>query len=512
MSNNRTIFLNTIFLYLRMLLVLSISLYTTRIVFNVLGVDDFGLYSLVASFVVLFSFMNSAMRSGIQRYINVAIPKGKKETNKVFVSSMFCQILVLIIFLFFSETLGVWFINYKLNIANESIYAANVVFQFSIFSVLLNIISVPYQSLILAKEKMGVYTYIGVFEAISKLFVVYILIFFKNFNSLIVYAGLIFIISFFVNFLYFLYAKKKFINECKIKEINFSSQTKEIISFSSWNLLGQFSSISSRQGIVVIFNIFYGVKINASIAIANQINALIFNFISNLQTAFNPQIVQTFVKSEISRHRMLVLNSSRYSLYLIVLISIPFLTSTDFLLNFWLGNKTPNLTASFVIIIIISSMFEAVSGPLWMSAHAIGNIKRYQLVISSILISALPISYLLIYLNFTANISFISIAFISFLAYIYRFFYFYKNFSFTVLEIVKYIKDIVIVFSFVFIVIFIKDYIFYDFNFIYFIKYNMLIEVIFLILLFVFCISSDEKIYFKKFILKIFPRLKFFHF
>lgn len=340
MSQNKTIFINTIFLYFRMLLILAVSLYTTRIVYNALGIENFGIFNLVAGFILLFSFLSAAMRSGIQRYINIAIPNGIKAVNEVFSAAFSCQALVAILFIFFTQTIGLWVLNFKLNIPVEKIKIANIVFQLSIFSSLFNILVIPYQALILAKEKMSIYAYIGILEVFSKLFIAYALFSNIKIDVLVLYSVLLFILSIVVDFIYYFYVVNSFKLETKYKKSINIDLLKDIFLFSSWNILGQLFLIGSRQGVAVIFNIFYGIKINASIAIANQINALVFNFFSNLQTAFNPQIVQSFAKNDIERHRSLTLNASRYSLFLLLIIATPFLLFTNELLVFWLGRFT----------------------------------------------------------------------------------------------------------------------------------------------------------------------------
>ncbi|MDC5474725.1 hypothetical protein NRA29_17520, partial [Acinetobacter baumannii] len=244
-------------------------------------------------------------------------------------------------------------------------------------------ISVPYQAIIIAKEKMNLYAYITVFEAILKLLVVFILVGLSNkFNILEAYSILLVVVAFIIFVIYFSYVFRKFREETKYSYIQGSTLTKEIVAFSGWNLFGQIAVLSSNQGVALIYNIFLGVTINASLAISQQVTALLNNFVSNLQLAFNPQIVKSFANNDIERHNSLVLNSSRYSLYLITIIAIPFLLYSEFILRLWLGSDLPKYVGYLSTIVVLVGILDALSGPFWMSAHAKGDIKKYQIVIS----------------------------------------------------------------------------------------------------------------------------------
>ncbi|WP_312317265.1 hypothetical protein [Acinetobacter variabilis] len=452
--------------------------------------------------------MNGAMRSAIQRYININILKDKQNLKNVLSSSIVCQIFISLSFVILAETIGLWTLNNSFKIPENSIYSANVVYQFSIVTVVFNLISTPYQALIIAKEKMKIYAYIGIFEAFSKLLVAWLLIIFNDLNLLILYGSLILLVSIFVNIAYILYARFFFSSEIKINfsDMILSNLKKEIFKFSSWSLLGQLSSICSRQGIAIIFNIFYGLKVNASIAIANQINSIVYNFISNFQVAFNPQITQSFSISDIKRHKELVINTSRYSLYLISILSIPFFTSSEFILKAWIGSEVPIQTNYFIIIILISSMFEAASGPLWMSAHAIGDIKKYQLIISFILILSLPLAYSLILFGFSEVFSFSAILFVSILAYFYRLRYFCQKFELKIHAIYAYLKNIIFIFIFIFSVFCFNDILFNVNNYFDFLMINFLYFILFLTFIWVFSLGANER----NLILNFFRKITFF--
>ncbi|MBK1781750.1 hypothetical protein JHL22_11025 [Advenella sp. WQ 585] len=489
-----------------MILIIGISLYTTRVIYNTLGVENFGLFNLIAGFVVLFTFLNSAMRSGTQRYLNISIASGCKEkVNDIFCIALNIHIVISLIILVLLETIGLWFLNNKLNFTAERIVAANIVYQFAIATTIINIINIPYQSIILAKEKMKFYAYIGIFEALAKLATVFLLISFKEIDVLILYSFLLFIVTICTTSFYYGYVFKNFRSESRYKFKKEKQLTKEMIYFSGWNLFGQVSLLSSNQGISILFNIFFGVAINASIAIANQLNALVHTFVSNLQTAFNPQIVQSLTHKDLERHRNLVLNASRYSLFLILFISLPFLIYTKFLLELWLDSNLPEHVVYFCQIIIIVTIIESASGPFWMSAHAFGNIKRYQLIVSSILIINLPITYILLKLNTPITIAFLTSLFIAILLLLFRFFYFIKNINAKFEYISSYLKDIIAVIVLLATILFLsKKFQHYseNINFNEFILNSFLIELLILIYLLSFCINKNEIIFLKTMITK----------
>lgn len=427
MSNKR-IFFNTIFLYFRTVLILLISLYTTRIIYNILGVKDFGIFSLIAGFIVLFSFLNSAMRSGTQRYLNYALSNDQEyKVGEVFKISLKIHIAISLFIFFILETVGYWFLNNKLNIPLDRMFIANIVYQISIFISLISVWAVPYQSLILAKEEMKIYAYVGIFEAFSKLILVFSLSYINFFGRLVDYSFILLINSLAVFLIYYCYVKKEYKKELYYETKENNKLKKEIIVFSSWNVFGQLASILNTQGISIVLNYFLGVFINASIAISNQINFIIFTFVSNLHSAFNPQIVKSFAENNFNRHVELVINSSKYSVYLITLISLPFFIITDFLLKIWLGANLPDYVSFLCKVVVICGIFSAASGPLWMSTYAQGSIKKYQIIISIILLLNLPLAYILLINDQDLELVFSSTILIGILSFSYRFYFFYNS-------------------------------------------------------------------------------------
>lgn len=497
MSENKTILVNTVFLYFRMIVIIGITLYTVRVLYNTLGIEDYGLFNLIAGFILLFSFLNSAMRSGTQRFLNIAIASNNiMQVRNTFSVALNIHFIIALLLLIFSETIGLWFLNNYLSLPENKIHISNIVYQCAIITTIISIFSVPYQALIIAKEKMNLFAYASIFEAIAKLFIVFLVMYLTYIqNHLIIYSVLLIIVSILVFILYFIYVFINFRQETKyIGKVN-KVLTKEIISFSGWNLFGQISVLSSNQGVTLIYNIFLGVTINASLAISQQVTALLNNFVSNLQLAFNPQIVKSFASKEFKRHEDLVLNSSRYSLYLITIIAIPFLFYSDYILRFWLGSDLPEYVEYFSTIVVLVAILDALSGPFWMSAHAKGDIKKYQIIISIIFLLNLPLTYLIFKTTQSVYFSFLTYFLISLLALIYRVYYFFEKCEIGLISFINYFKKIILVFIFIFIICFFKFMYINElkqFGLNKILLSLILLEICFILYLVLFCISKNE--------------------
>lgn len=489
MNENKRIFTNTIFLYIRMVFVIVLSLISIKLVYKSLGIENFGILNLVTGFVLLFSFLNNAMRNGTQRFLNVAYAAGDLEKVKnTFSISFNVHLAISIILFILAETIGFWFLSKHLNIPKESFFEAQIIYHLAVFSLIFTIISVPYQAMLIAKEKMTLYAYLSILDAILKFLSALILVFFTD--NLLIYYGLALLFSSIIMlFFYVFLVGRKYETRYSMK--NNMSLTRKIVNFSGWNILGQVSAVASNQGITILFNIFFGIVANASFAISQQISALLNNFVSNLQTAFNPQIVESYVKGDMERHVGLVLLASRYSLYLISLIAIPFLVSCEYILSNWLDKELPEYVFVFSKIVIFVAILDGISGPFWMSAHARGDIKKYQIVISFILLLNLPLSYFLIKTYGAADKAILSTIVISFFSFLFRFYYFKKG----VLQGLKspqlnlYIKNLIMVFIFLLILNF------FHFNVLIlsdFIFVNVILEVVFLIYLLTLCMPKSE--------------------
>ena len=441
---------NTLYLYIRMLFNMGISLFTSRLILQTLGVEDFGIYNLVGGVVVLFSFLNNAMSNSTQRFLNIEIARGlKNNINRVFNISLKIHIIISMMILILSETIGLWFLNHKLNIPTNRMHAAQIVYQMSIITTVINVMRIPFNAIILANERMSFYAFLGIGETILKLVIVYMLLWFSKYDHLIVYSVLLMTVNLLVNIFYRIYCRINFLIETKWKVVNDKGLFKQMISFSGWSLFGQTAVLGSTQGINMILNIFVGVTVNAALGIANQVNGVIYNFISNMQVAFNPKIIQTHADGHIDEHKNLVLNASKYSTYLFLLFAMPILVYTEVILHLWLGNNLPPYVVSFTQIVIVGSLINSIVGPFWMSANAIGNIRNYQIIISCILLFNLPIAYILLKNNQSPVFVMAIQVFLNFVAFIFRICYVNNKLSFGRKKLTNYFKGFILPFLFV---------------------------------------------------------------
>lgn len=481
---------------------MGLSLYTSRIVLKALGVEDFGVYNLVGGVVVLFSFLNNAMLNATQRYINVEIAaKEEGNVNKIFNLSLFNHFLISVVFLCLAETIGLWFLNEKLNIPSDRIFIANIVFQFSIVTALIDIVRVPFNAIIIANEKMSFYAILGVFEAFFKLAIAVLLLYTLGIDKLFLYSFLILLVSIFSAVGYYIYCRKFFKDETKFRFYRDYTKSKELFFFSGWSLLGQVSAVSSTQGINMIFNMFLGVTINASFAIANQVNGAIYNFVSNFQLAFNPQIVQTYASRDIERHKNLVLATSKMSFILLSIISAPVVFFAHSILVIWLGKPLPIYVESFVQIIIICSFFDALGAPFWMSINAIGKIKIYNIVVSLSNFLVLLLGYVLLNKGYNVVIVFWSKLIILIIILLYRFVFLNKNLKFSNQQIKEYFITIfVVIFFLLGLVYYSNDF---QYNIIEIILGSLLIVVLLCFIIYLICLNKDEKLILSKFFKRI---------
>ncbi len=390
-TKNKRIFINTILLYIRMLMVMGVSLYTSRVVLNSLGVVDFGIYNVVGGVVGMFSFLNGSMASATQRFLTFGIGKGEeKNLKKIFNTSVLIHVLLAFVILIIGETIGLWYLNTKMVIPVDRMYAAQWVYQLSLFSSILTIISVPYNAVIIAHEKMKAFAYISVIEVILKLGIVLYLSN-SHFDRLILYAVLLFCVSFLVRIVYGIYCKRNF-EETKFKLIWSKKLFNEMLSFASWSLLGNLAGVGITQGLNLLLNAFFGPAINAARGVTVQVQTAVNSFAFNFQTALNPQITKSYAGGDFKYMHSLIFTSSKYSYFLLLLLSLPVMIETEQILTWWL-KIVPEHTISFLRIILLTSLIDALANPLMISAQATGNIKKYQVILSSILLLIVPVSY-----------------------------------------------------------------------------------------------------------------------
>lgn len=394
MSNSKTIAKNTVYLYIRMFLIVGVTLYTSRIVLEQLGASDYGIYSLVGGIVAMLAFFRGAMANATRRYLAFDIGRGDfEQLKRTFSATLTIHVGIAIIVLVLAETVGLWYITHKMVFPENRIYAVNVVYQFSVFTFLINIIQVPYDALIQAREKMKVYALVSVFEAFLKLGAVFLLIYFGS-DKLIVYAILSFIIAFIIRLIYQIYCRKEFAESKYYFEYD-KEYFKELISYSGWNLFGSIATMVRGQGNNIILNLFFGTVVNAAYGLTSQVQNAVSMFVSNFQMALHPQIVKSYAKGDLKQNHQLIFQGSKLSFFLLFVIVCPIWFNIDFILSIWLKN-VPEFTPIFIQLILIHLLIDCISGPLMVGAQATGKIKWYQIVVGTLLFLNLPISYLLL--------------------------------------------------------------------------------------------------------------------
>lgn len=389
--NNKRIAKNTFYLYLRMLLVLGIGLYTVRELLDILGIVDYGIYNVVGGVVTMFAFMNRTLSTSSQRYFSIELAKGDKDRlNKWFCLNINSFLIVGLTFSFLLETIGLWFLNTHMTIPPERLTAANVVYQFSIVSFLFHIVSVPYMALVIAYEKMNVFAYVGVVEALGRLAIVFILME-LSYDKLIFYGILILLLSIGTSMAYVAYCWRHY-KESKYHFYWNFSEVKELFSFSGWHFLGTFSTTCRSQGINILLNMFFNPAVNAARAVAFQVNSHIMQLSSNFFTAIKPQIYKSYANGEYDDLFRLMMRSSIISAYLVSIITFPVVANTRFILGIWL-KEIPDYTVVFTQLALINGLIDAADGPLMTASLATGKIKKYMLIVSTIILANIPISY-----------------------------------------------------------------------------------------------------------------------
>lgn len=393
-ENNKRIAKNTLLLYFRMLLLMVVSLYTSRVTLAALGVEDYGIYNVVGGVVAMFSMLSGSLSAAISRFITFELGRGDKERLKtVFSTSVNIQIGLAIIIMVLAEIGGVWFLNCKMNIATERLLAANWVLQCSIITFMINLISVPYNAAIIAHERMSAFAYISILEAILKLLVVYLL-YVTLYDRLIVYAVLLCLVAIALRLIYGIYCKRNF-EECTYHFIYDKSILRSMTGFAGWNFIGVASGALRGQGVNIVINLFCGAAVNAARAISFQVNNAVNSFASNFMTAINPQITKSYASGNYGYMIRLIFQGARLSYYLLLFISLPLILEADTVLKLWL-EEVPEHTTLFVQLILVFGMEEALSNPLITAMLATGDIKKYQLTVGGLQLMNFPVSYMLL--------------------------------------------------------------------------------------------------------------------
>ncbi|RLT73977.1 lipopolysaccharide biosynthesis protein [Parabacteroides distasonis] len=394
LGNNRII-KNTILLYFRMILLILVQLYIVPVILRNLGVADYGLYNVIAGVVTMFSFLGGSLSSGIQRFMSFAIGKNDKEllnttfgvTASIFIVFSFVTFLLL-------ESFGSWFVNCGMNIPAERIVAANWVFQFSVLSFIVNLVTIPYNSAIIAHERMSIYAYASIFDGVLK-FLLAISLSFFSFDKLIYYAGFIVVISVSICLFYIYYCKRNF-EECRDIKLTWNPEIgRKLLFYSGWNVVGVLANIGRGQGLNIVMNLFFGTLLNAAHAIALQINGVVSQFISNIYMATRPPITKLYAQGDIGGMWNLIFRSAKITFYLLMILSIPAIIEIETVLSLWLRD-VPEYTSNIVVLMLMMTLIETLVNQLISAFQAANRIKRYQQYSSTIILLCVPLSFVVL--------------------------------------------------------------------------------------------------------------------
>ena len=404
-SANKRIAKNTLVLYVRMLFTMGISLFTSRVILQTLGVEDYGISSVVGGVISMFTFINAAMVSSTQRYLNFELVRGDaNQLRSVFSTSLQIHALIALAIIVLSETVGLWFLNEKLVIPEARMTAAMWVYQCSILSCAVSIMSTPYNAVIVAHEKMSAFAYISILDVSLKLLVVYLLVVLP-FDKLIILAILNLLVQLFIRYIYTIYCHRHFPESYFQFWFN-KTLFKEMFGFAGWSFWGNLAAILYTQGLNMMLNIFFGPIVNAARGIAVQVQSAVQQFVGGFQTALNPQITKNYASNNLPQMHSLMFRSARFSFLLLFFLSLPVLMETNFILTLWL-KTVPDDAVIFTQIMICISLIYTTANPCVIANQATGKVKIYQMVVGGILLLILPISYIVLKLGAPAYSVFI---------------------------------------------------------------------------------------------------------
>ena len=483
-----------------MILVMTISLYTSRVVLSTLGVEDYGIYNVVGGVVAMLNFFNNSLSSAFSRFLTFAIgEKSREKVMNVFGTARFIHIILAILVVVVGESLGQWFLYHKLVIPELRFFAANIVLHFSILTAALSIISIPYNSLIIAKEKMGIFAYISIIEVTLKLIIVYLLTLSK-FDKLIFYAILTFFVQFIIRTIYVEYCKRH-IEESKSGIIVNKILIKKIGLYACWTLNGNLAVIGYTQGVNILLNMFFGPVVNAARSIAVVVQSATMNLVQNFQTGVQPQIVKSYARGDFEYMHTLVVAASKYGFFLMCIIVFPLLLFSENILHIWLGN-IPDHAVTFVKIMLISSMLLPLRQAMINSIHATGDIKKFQIYEGAILLMVVPICYFLLKVYHVSPEVAVSVyIFVEICAQIVRIKIVLPKIGFSYkLYVLKILFPIIKVLPLLIIPIFLFEEILYNFGL--FVFYIFIAIIYCIICIYIIGLNSNEKMMIRNFVLK----------
>lgn len=391
-TQNKRIAKNTLLLYFRSIFLILINLYTSRVILQSLGISDYGIYNVVGGMVAMFTMISSSMATASQRFITYALGENDSEKlRKVFSTSITLHVLIGAILVILLEVFGVWFLYRQLNIPVERLESAFWVLQLSIATLFVNVISVPFNAAIIAHERMSAFAYISILDGILKLMIAYSLLWTSS-DRLILYAVLMFMVALTNRVIYSTYSHRRFEETRKVRLRIEHGIFREMAAFAGWNMFGSGSKLLRTQGVDVILNLFFGVTVNAAKGICNQVHHAVYQFVSNFQTAVNPQLTMSVAQRDYSRTHDLIIQGGRFSFYMLCLFAVPLIIATPEVLSLWLVN-VPDYTVEFVRWTLVYLLLDSLSRFLINAILASGQIKIYQIVVGGTKLLILPLVY-----------------------------------------------------------------------------------------------------------------------
>ena len=415
---NKRIAKNTLFLYFRMLFLMLISLYTSRVILDALGVEDYGIYNVVGGFVSMFTLISAALTNACSRFLNFELGKGDPERqNIVFSTAVTIQWGLAILVAVLSEAIGVWYVNNVMVLPPDRLTAANWCFQFSVFNFCMNLITIPYNASIIAHEKMKAFAYVSIFQGIAQLGISF-MVYYEPIDHLVFYAFMLMCLQFMIRYIYQVYCRKHF-NECHYRFVVDKPLLKHMFNYSLWHLVGNGAAVLKNHGVNLVLNFFFGPAVNAARGLANHVDSSVSLFSSNFMIALSPQITQSYSRGDIKDMFKLVNRGSRFSFYLLFLLAVPVIINADYILHIWL-KEVPAHTVAFVQLTLIAMMIGTLSKPLITAQNATGNVRSYQLVVGGIVLLNLPLSYLFLYFGMMPEIVVVVAIVVEILAFLAR--------------------------------------------------------------------------------------------
>lgn len=455
-NSNKRIAKNTMLLYLRMIFILVVGLFTGRVVLNTLGVADYGIYNVVGGFVTMFTFLNGAMSTATQRFITFELARGEIERQKtVFSTSIIIHFALAAIILLLAETIGLWFVFNKLVIPEERFTATLWVYQLSILSCCLSIISLPYNAEIIAHEKMSAFAFISIIDVSLKLVIVYLIQIFP-WDKLIFFAILMFLVQLLDRIIYGVYCSRHF-PEARFKVVFDKRLLKDMNHIASWSLFGNLAGVGYTQGLNVLLNMFFGPAVNAARGVAVTIQGVVSGFVSNFQMALNPQITKSYAVNDLNRMHSLIYASSKFSFFLLLIIVLPLFLEAEMVLTLWL-KLVPGHAVWFMRLMLCIMLVEALANPLMVSSQATGNVKVYQSVVGGTLLLIIPIAYVVLRMGGNPESVFVTHLIFAILAQYLRIWIIAGLIQ---MSIIEYCKKVVIQVAVVFILSIVPSYIIY---------------------------------------------------